>query len=87
MKEKKILSGLGKKWRAGSETAKLFFFRAESLEPPLEGSVNAGRVVKARDLFRSEPDREDVCESWWVSSEQETSLFYLEERIDDAGGW
>ena len=67
--------------------AKLFIFRPKSLEPPLEGSVNTGHVVKARDLFRSEPDREDVCESWWVSSEQETSLFYLEERIYDTGGW
>lgn len=87
MKEKKMLSGLGKKWRASSEMGKLFIFRPKSLEPPLEGSVNRGQVVKARDLFRREPDREDACESWWVSSGQETSLFYLEERIDDAGGW
>lgn len=87
MKEKKILSRLGKKWRAGSEMVKLFLFRPKSLEPPLKGSVNTGHMGKARDLFRSEHDREDVCESWWVSSAQEMSLFYLEGRINDTGGW
>lgn len=66
---------------------KLFLFRPKSLEPPLKGSVNTGHMGKARDLLRSEHDREDVCESWWVSSAQEMSLFYLEERINDTGGW
>lgn len=41
MKEKEILSRLGKKWRAGSEMVKLFLFRPKSLEPPLKGSVKA----------------------------------------------
>lgn len=61
MKEKEILSRLGKKWRAGSEMVKLFLFRPKSLEPPLKGSVNTGHMVKTRDLFRSEHNREDVC--------------------------
>lgn len=74
------------KWRAASEIVKLFIFRPKSLEPPLKGSVNRGHMINGRDLFRSGHDREDVCESWKIFSVQETSLFYLEEMIDDTGG-